>query len=242
MTSPAMLEPHSFSTMLPSMSKQDFEELVADIKDNGLHQPIVRYQEKVLDGNHRYRACVRLGIKPQFADFDGTDAQAQAYVISANIHRRHLTPEQKRDLIATLIKADPSKSNRQIAETVKGSHHTVEDVRADLESTGQVAQLEKTEGKDGKTRKRKGKGKSGAKGKSGKPEQEKITYSKVVDPITANRAYQLFEQHLLDAMQDLSDLYSPEYAEECARGTIEKLEKRLNPEEFEEETEAELTT
>jgi ParB/RepB/Spo0J family partition protein len=235
---PAMLEPHSFSTMLPSMSKQDFEELVADIKANGLLQPIVRYQEKVLDGNHRYRACVRLGIKPEFADFDGTDAQAQAYVVSANIHRRHLTPEQKRELIATLIKADPTKSNRQIAETVKGSHHTVETVRDELQSTGQIAQLEKTTGKDGKARPRKGKPKSGT---SGKGEKEKITYQKVVNAKTALNAYSVLEEHLLDALQDVAEKSDFSQADDLAQRTIEKLQECLS-EMQPEEAEAELTT
>ena len=41
------------------------------------------------------------------------------YVISVNLHRRHLTAEQKRELIAQLLKATPEKSDRQIAETVK---------------------------------------------------------------------------------------------------------------------------
>ena len=76
-----------------------------------------------------------------------------AYVISANIHRRHLTAEQKRDLIAKVLKATPDRSNRQIAETVKASHVTVGAVRATLESTGQIDQLKKTIGKDGKARK-----------------------------------------------------------------------------------------
>lgn len=74
------------------------------------------------------------------------------YVISANLHRRHLTVEQKRELIAKLLKATPEKSNRQIAEPLKASHHTVEAVRAKLEATGQIAQLSKTTGKDGKAR------------------------------------------------------------------------------------------
>ena len=34
-----------------------------------------------------------------------------AYVISANIRRRHLTAEQKRELIAKLIKATPEKAH-----------------------------------------------------------------------------------------------------------------------------------
>jgi hypothetical protein len=74
-----------------------------------------------------------------------------AFVISANIHRRHLTAEQKRDLIAKLIKATPEKSDRQIAETVKASPTTVGTVRREVEPTVQSGQLRV--GKDGKARK-----------------------------------------------------------------------------------------
>jgi hypothetical protein len=80
-------------------------------------------------------------------------ADPYAFVISANAHRRHLTPGQRRDLIAKVLKATPEKSNRQIAETVKVSHVTVGAVRAELNSTGQIDQFEKTVGKDGKARK-----------------------------------------------------------------------------------------
>jgi len=65
-----------------------------------------------------------------------------AYVISANIHRPHLTTEQRRDLIAELIKADPSKSNRQIATTAKASPTTVGTVRAKMEAAGDVSKLD----------------------------------------------------------------------------------------------------
>ena len=43
------------------------------------------------------------------------------FVLSANVHRRHLTAEQKRELIAKVLKAQPEKSNRQVAEQVKAS-------------------------------------------------------------------------------------------------------------------------
>ena len=70
------------------------------------------------------------------------DSIPYAFVISANIHRRHLTAEQKRELIAKLIKATPEKSDRQIAETVKASPTTVGTVRAKMEAKGEVSKLD----------------------------------------------------------------------------------------------------
>jgi ParB-like chromosome segregation protein Spo0J len=216
------LEAHPHSKLFPPMAADDFEKLVADIKANDLQQPIVLYQGCILDGNNRKRACLLAQRPPAFVEFDGTDAQAQAFVISANIHRRHLTADQKRDLLVKLIKADPTKSNRQHADTAKVSHVTVGDVRSELESTGQIDQLSATTGADGKTRKRKKKEKSEKKKKSDK---ETITYSEVVDAFTAYRAYQLFEQHLLDALQQLWEFSPVDHdVGEYARGTIEKLE------------------
>src|SRR5262249_1534005 len=70
------------------------------------------------------------------------DDRVRAYVVSKNIHRRHLTPEQKRDLIAKLIKATPEKSDRQIATTVKVSPTTVGTVRTKMEAKGVVSKLD----------------------------------------------------------------------------------------------------
>jgi DNA-binding Lrp family transcriptional regulator len=64
------------------------------------------------------------------------------YVISMNIKRRHLTGEQKRDLIGKLMKAAPEKSDRQIADQTKASPSTVGKVRKELEQTGDVSKLD----------------------------------------------------------------------------------------------------
>jgi len=55
---------------------------------------------------------------------------------------RHLTAEQRRELIAKLIKAQPEKSNRQIAEAAKASPTTVGTVRAKMEAAGDVSKLD----------------------------------------------------------------------------------------------------
>jgi hypothetical protein len=70
------------------------------------------------------------------------DTDPWAYVISANLHRRHLDAEQKRDLIAKLVKAQPEKSDRQIAETVKVDHKTVGAVRVEQEARGEIPHVE----------------------------------------------------------------------------------------------------
>jgi len=181
--------PHPFSAMFPQITAEDFDKLVDDIKKNGLLQPIVVYQDKILDGNNRYCACLQAKAKPRCMELvEASDAQAQAFVISANIHRRHLSCEQRAAIIAMLLKADPTKSNRQIGEQTKTSHHTVGAVRAELEGTGQIAQLDKTTGADGKTRKR-GKTKGG-KGK----ERGRRGRVYVQPPPTTLRKYQFLAE------------------------------------------------
>jgi hypothetical protein len=164
---------HPLADLFPPMKGEEFDALVADIKVNGLREKIDLYQGKILDGRTRYRALLRLGIDPSadqgryfrnaiYAHSVGgevkpheqsNDDRVRAYVISKNIHRRHLTAEQKREIIATLIKAAPEKSDRQIAETLKTSHQTVGRVRKTQEATGPDGPVEKRVGKDGKTRK-----------------------------------------------------------------------------------------
>jgi hypothetical protein len=83
------------------------------------------------------------------------------YVISANLHRRHLTGEQKRELIDKVLKAKPEASDSQIAKQTKTSDKTVAKRRRKLESTSEIPRLEKTVGKDGKKRGRPPKRKAG---------------------------------------------------------------------------------
>jgi ParB-like chromosome segregation protein Spo0J len=121
-------------------SRREFDELVADIKANGLIEQIIVFEDTILDGRNRVRACEIAGVAPTYTVYSGDDPAA--YVISANIRRRHLDQAQKRDLIAKLLKAQPEKSDRQIAKTVKASPTTVGTVRAEMEAAGDVSKLD----------------------------------------------------------------------------------------------------
>jgi hypothetical protein len=120
------------------MEGEEFDALVADIKANGLHYPIILYDGMILDGRNRYRACLQVGFEPAVRNGDHWIGDPAAFVISRNIRRRHLTADQKRDLIAKVIKAAPEKSNRQIAAETGVSHTHVNKVRAEMEEAGDV--------------------------------------------------------------------------------------------------------
>lgn len=84
---------HPLAEIFPLIQGKDFVELKADIKANGLHEPIVMYQGMILDGRNRFRACQETGTAAKFSEYTG-DSPA-AYVVSLNLHRRHMDSGQK---------------------------------------------------------------------------------------------------------------------------------------------------
>lgn len=91
---------HELCLMLPDMSAESFSALVDDIRQNGQRRDVVLYEGLILDGRHRYRACIESGITPRCCDFDGTDPLA--FVVSENVSRRHLS-ESQRAMVAAKI-------------------------------------------------------------------------------------------------------------------------------------------
>jgi hypothetical protein len=160
---------HPAAELLPLMSEPELRELGENIKAQGLKLPVAVCKGQLIDGRNRLDAMELVGIKFEFIRTyagqilrvsgrnslvtDIGDRDPYEYVLSVNIHRRHHTPEQKRELIAKVLKAKPEQSNRQIAKQVKADDKTVAKVRRDMESTAEIPQLEKTVGADGKKRK-----------------------------------------------------------------------------------------
>src|SRR5262249_16256518 len=61
-----------------------------------------------------------------------------AFVISANLKRRHLTADDRKRITEALLKARPERSDRATAKIAKVSDKTVAAVRRDLEGRAEI--------------------------------------------------------------------------------------------------------
>jgi protein gp37 len=84
------------------MEPDDYAKLKEDISGFGLRHPITLYQGMILDGRHRYRACLELGIEPVFEHWQGGSAVIE-FVLGENLHRRHLSAGQKASVATKAI-------------------------------------------------------------------------------------------------------------------------------------------
>ena len=86
------LEFHEAADLFPMMEATDFQNFKDDIEKYGVHERIEVLDEKVVDGRNRYVACQELGIECPSVEIKTDDPIA--YVLSKNLHRRHMTPSQ----------------------------------------------------------------------------------------------------------------------------------------------------
>lgn len=87
------LEQHSLSAAFPAMQLSEYESLLESIAAIGLQNPIVLFEGKVIDGWHRYCACMDSGTSIKTIELSSS-ADPQSFVIAQNKERRHLTSSQ----------------------------------------------------------------------------------------------------------------------------------------------------
>jgi hypothetical protein len=92
---------HPLADLFPLMEGDDFAALVEDIRQNGLREPIVMSGGLIVDGRNRFRACRAGGVKPEMVELPG-GTDPLAFVLSKNLHRRHLTVSQRAMIAARL--------------------------------------------------------------------------------------------------------------------------------------------
>ena len=86
------------STVFPSFQgDEEFTHLVNSIKSEGLLEPIVVWQGKIVDGRHRHLACKEARVQPEYKYLpdDWSFDKVKNRVVALNLLRRHLTAGQR---------------------------------------------------------------------------------------------------------------------------------------------------
>jgi len=105
---------HPIASVFPPMSEGEFQAHKEDIKLHGQIEPIWLYQNRIIDGRHRYRACVELNIEPKFSEYKGSSPIS--FVVSLNLKRRHLDASQQAVIVLkTLPEIEREAKERQRA-------------------------------------------------------------------------------------------------------------------------------
>lgn len=104
---------HPVADLFPMLPEDELSDLADDIKANGLQQPIVIQDGTLIDGRNRLAACKLAKIEPTFAEVNGVDPVA--YILSANLARRHMTKGQKGMTAAFVILNIAGEEGRSLA-------------------------------------------------------------------------------------------------------------------------------
>ncbi|WP_373085280.1 ParB N-terminal domain-containing protein [Sneathiella sp.] len=139
--------PHPYANLFPTMKGSAFQELVASIRNDGLEQPIVTFEGKILDGRNRAAACANAQVTSTYVKDKGDDPLG--FVIRHNLTRKHLTTSQRglvADKLANLEKGDNQHtgnptSQATAAEMLNVSVDTVQQAKK-LRETGDEELIE----------------------------------------------------------------------------------------------------
>ncbi len=84
---------HPLSAAFPAMTPEEFQELKDSIENIGVQNPITLLDGMVIDGWHRYSACMELAMDCPVVELDpGIDPRD--FVMAQNQARRHVTKAQ----------------------------------------------------------------------------------------------------------------------------------------------------
>ena len=100
----AELKFHPAASIFPLMQGEEYQQLLYDIQEHGLREPILLCDGQILDGRNRFRVCREIGIEPAFRKWDGKGGSSPlSVVLSLNLHRRHLTSSQRAAIAVEIL-------------------------------------------------------------------------------------------------------------------------------------------
>lgn len=132
---------HPAAALFPMLDGAELAELARDIEEHGLIEPIVVHNGELLDGRNRLAACQLAGVEPTEREWEGDPSEVVAWVLSKNLHRRHLSTSQRALVAARLATLQvganqhaETPSQTEAAELLGVGRSSVQDARAVLES------------------------------------------------------------------------------------------------------------
>jgi hypothetical protein len=123
-------------------------------------EPVVAWKEKstggtvyIIDGANRVSIAEQLKVRKVplrwISAKDEGEAKLKCRIL--NLHRRHLTRDERRRYIEMMLRENPGRSDRSIAGDAGVSPTTVGTMRQEMEQDGEIEPQESRVGNDGKT-------------------------------------------------------------------------------------------
>lgn len=105
---------HPLANLFPMIEGQAFLDLVEDVRTKGIRRKVILFEGLILDGRNRYRAgeAADVPVIP-LETFTGTYREALDLVISENLHRRHLTDNQRQYVAAKIANMTPGRPSAE---------------------------------------------------------------------------------------------------------------------------------
>ena len=97
-----MKEPHPLTQFIPEGA--DYDSLVRDIAQSGVRDPIVLYEDKIIEGRVRARAAKEVGVNTGTRDWVlGNDGDPLEWMIRRHIDEYETTELERINLIANVL-------------------------------------------------------------------------------------------------------------------------------------------
>lgn len=129
--------------VMPRLTPDEYTDLEQSIKTDGVLVPIIVTDGgEIIDGHHRAEIARKHGIHCPEVVKHGDPAELRTFAYSLNLNRRHLTRDQRRELIAQSLRQDPQLADREHARRTGADHKTVANIREPLERRGEIPHVE----------------------------------------------------------------------------------------------------
>ena len=120
---------HELSAIFGDMPNTEYASLLKSVQDNGFtHPKIITYEDKILDGWHRFRVAQHLGKESDLIFEELSGVGPAEFVLAENLHRRHLTASQRSQMVVEANEWQPHGTNRFTIESPNGDSKTREEL------------------------------------------------------------------------------------------------------------------